>query len=146
MIGDLADRRVPLGNPPGPPRLHLVDGLLVPGGRYLIARVLDVPDPAEVVYFGGGAEDPQRFRNRRAELFWELREALERQQAALPDDNDVRADLSALRYHFTQDGRIQIECKEVCRRRLGRSPDRADALALSWAAAQAPAPVEFAWV
>ena len=87
------------------------------------------------MHFGGGAKDPQRFRNRRAEMFWGLREVLERGKASLPDDDDVRADLSALRYVFTQDGRIQIESKDDCRKRLGRSPDRADALALAWASA-----------
>ena len=52
-------------------------------------------------------------------------------RASLPDDEDLRADLSALRYTFTQDGRIQIEGKDECRKRLGRSPDRADAVALA---------------
>lgn len=33
---------------------------------------------------------------------------------------------------FTQDGRIQIEGKDECRKRLGRSPDRADAVALAF--------------
>ncbi len=50
--------------------------------------------------------------NRRAEMFWGLREVLERGKASLPDDDDVRADVSALHYVFTQDGRIQIEGKD----------------------------------
>ncbi len=58
---------------------------------------------------------------------------MEKGEVSLPDDDDVRADLSALRYMFTQDGRIQIESKDDCRKRLGRSPDRADALALAFA-------------
>ena len=95
------------------------------------------------VHFGGGADDPKRFRNRRAELFWRLREALERGEVSLPDDEELHADLSALRYQFTQDGRIQIESKDECRKRLGRSPDRADALALAWAAATAVLPDGF---
>lgn len=86
------------------------------------------------VHFGGGAEDPTRFRNRRAEMFWQLREGLERGTLALADDDEMRADLSALRYLFTPDGRIQVEGKDEVRRRLGRSPDRADALALALAA------------
>ncbi len=40
--------------------------------------------------------------------------------------------MSALRYLFTQDGRIQIENKDEVRRRLGRSPDRGDAVALAY--------------
>ena len=105
-----------------------------PGGG-VADRLRQLGYRVEAVHFGGGAKDPQRFRNRRAEMFWGLREVLERGRASLPDADDVRADLSALRYVFTQDGRIQIESKDDCRKRLGRSPDRADALALAWASA-----------
>jgi hypothetical protein len=40
-------------------------------------------------------------------------------------------DLASVRYEITQDGRILLEAKDECRRRLGRSPDRADALMLA---------------
>ena len=112
-----------------------------PGGG-VADRLRELGYGVEDVHFGGGAMDPQRFRNRRAELFWHLREALERGDASLPDDDELRADLSALRYLFTQDGRIQIESKDECRKRLGRSPDRADALALAWTAATGMFPGE----
>jgi phage terminase large subunit len=49
----------------------------------------------------------------------------------LPDDEELIADLSALRYTFDQSGRILLESKDDTRRRLGRSPDRADAFALA---------------
>ena len=87
----------------------------------------------EGVHFGGGAKDSKRFKNKRAELFWNLRERMERGEISLPDDEELVADLSALRYVFTQDGRIQLESKDDVRKRLGRSPDRADAVALAFA-------------
>lgn len=83
------------------------------------------------VHFGGAAQDPKRFKNKRAEMFWTLRERLERKESTLCDD-ELIADLSALRYYFTADGRIQLESKDESRRRLGRSPDRADAVALAY--------------
>ena len=43
----------------------------------------------------------------------------------------ILADLSALRYVLTQDGKIQLESKDDTRKRLGRSPDRADAVAMA---------------
>lgn len=104
-----------------------------PGGG-VADRLAELGYAVEAVPFGGGAQEPERFRNRRAELFWRLREALERGAAVLVEDDDVRADLSALRYQFAPDGRIVIEGKDEVRRRLGRSPDRADALALALAA------------
>jgi len=83
------------------------------------------------VHFGGAPNDRQRFRNQRAELFWLLREALEKEELGLPDDEELIADLSALRYSFDQAGRIVLEFKDEVRKRLGRSPDRGDAVALA---------------
>jgi hypothetical protein len=73
-----------------------------------------------------------------------LREALESGTAALADDDELRADLSALRYGFTPDGRIVIEGKDEVRKRLGRSPDRGDAVALALAAAAGTGPAALA--
>ena len=109
---------------------HLAVDVGGPGGG-VVDRLRELGHEVEAVHFGGAAEDSQRFRNWRAAAFWMLREAMEKGELSLPDDDDLRADLSALRYTFTQDGRIQIESKDECRKRLGRSPDRADAVALA---------------
>ena len=98
----------------------------------MVDRLRELGHHVEAVHFGGASDDPHRFRNWRAAAFWRLREAMERGEISLPDDDDLRADLSALRYLFTQDGRLQIESKDDCRKRLGRSPDRADAVALAF--------------
>ena len=114
-----------------------------PGGG-VADRLRELGYSVDPVAFGGGAEEPERFRNRRAELFWRLREALEAGTVVLEDDDELRADLSALRYAFAPDGRILIEAKDEVRRRLGRSPDRADALALALAASAEPGPAALA--
>ena len=69
--------------------------------------------------FGSGARDKQRFRNKRTEMFWTLRELLETDAVALPDDEDLVADLSALTYQFTQDGKLALDGKDEIRKRLG---------------------------
>jgi len=81
--------------------------------------------------FGGSASDPSRFKNRRAELFFSLRERLEQGECGLLDEDDLLADLAGLVYHFDPAGRIVLDSKDELRRRLGRSPDRADAVALA---------------
>lgn len=78
------------------------------------------------------------FYNKRAEVWWRFREALDPDQAggsaiALPPDNDLIADLVSPRYEMTTRG-IKIEAKEDIVKRLGRSPDRGDAVVMSWAA------------
>ncbi|HKV45348.1 MAG TPA: hypothetical protein VJT32_11860 [bacterium] len=102
-------------------------------GAGVVDRLNQLGRSVEAVHFGGGAVDPKRFKNKRAELFWLLREGLERGKLALPDDDELLADLSALRYRFDQQGRIVLESKDEVRQRLGRSPDRGDAVALACA-------------
>lgn len=101
-----------------------------PGGG-VIDRLRQLGYKVEDVAFGGGASDPTRFLNKRAEMFFTLRTAMEQGKVALPDDEDLIADLSAITYAFDQRGRIRLEGKDEVRKRLGRSPDRADAVALA---------------
>ncbi len=50
---------------------------------------------------------------------------------ALPDDGKLHAELLAPMYGFTVDGRLKVESKDDIKKRLKRSPDRADAMALA---------------
>jgi hypothetical protein len=78
------------------------------------------------------------FANLRAEAIWRLREALNPDQLGgsiieLPPDPQLFADLTAVRWKLTSRG-IQIESKEDLKKpeRLGRSPDRGDAVIMAW--------------
>jgi phage terminase large subunit len=73
---------------------------------------------------------PDRFRNTRAELWWCARRWLER-GGTMPEDQRRDAELLAARYSHTTAMQVQIESKDEMKRRMGRSPDRADALALA---------------
>lgn len=73
------------------------------------------------------------FANQRAELWWKLRESLEPgkgQDLALPNDQELLADLCAPHYSITARG-IQIESKDEIRKRLGRSTDCGDAVVMA---------------
>jgi hypothetical protein len=74
-----------------------------------------------------------RFANVRAATWWAFREALAPERVhkvALPRDQRLFADLVAPRYRLTARG-IQVEDKADIKRRLGRSPDRGDAVVLA---------------
>ena len=71
-----------------------------------------------------------QFLNLRAQTYWALRERMREGHIALPHDAVLSAQLSNLRYHYTQTGQIQIESKDDMRRRGLSSPDKADAIAL----------------
>ena len=89
------------------------------------------------------ARRADRFANRRAEVFWDLREALREGLLDLdPADELLAKQLQAIRFGENSRGQIQIERKDETKRRLGHSPDRADALAYSLVGGHwRPAPV-----
>jgi hypothetical protein len=71
-----------------------------------------------------------KFRNLRAQIYWRMREALDPKNdvgIALPPDAELRADLCAPRWKLSAAG-IQIEGKEDLIKRIGRSPDKGDAV------------------
>lgn len=77
------------------------------------------------------------FTNKRSESLWRFREALDPDQPGgspimLPDDPMLVADLTAPRFEMTARG-IKAETKEDVVKRLGRSPDRGDAVVMCWA-------------
>jgi hypothetical protein len=95
-----------------------------------------VEQGVSVLPFNGAerAWRPDRFANRRAEVFWELREAMMRDQIDLdPLDQELAAQLSGLRWQHDSKARIVIESKATMRGRGLPSPDRADAVAMSFA-------------
>jgi hypothetical protein len=81
------------------------------------------------VQFAAPAIDP-RFKNRRAEIWWLMAEWVKR-GGALPNVPDLVAELTTPTYTFVG-GKLQLEDKAQVKQRLGRSPDLADALALTF--------------
>lgn len=82
------------------------------------------------VHFAGKASSPQ-FANIRAEMHWKLAEWV-KAGGVLPNIPELIAELTTPTYYFKGD-QILIEPKEKIKERLGRSPDLADALALTFA-------------
>ena len=75
------------------------------------------------------------FANMRAYCHWSIRDALDPQQngnLALPPLDELTQDLTEVKWTLRSDGRILIEEKAEIKKRLGRSPDYSDALALTY--------------
>lgn len=71
------------------------------------------------------------FANCRSAGWWNLRELLDPasgEDVALPVDNDLTGDLTALHWKVTSGGKIQVESKDDVRKRLSRSTDCGDAV------------------
>ena len=89
-----------------------------------------------------GKDGQLAFANKRAEVWWKFREALDPDQPdgsaiALPPDPELRADLCAPTWKLTARG-ILLESKDGSsgfgnlRQRLGRSPGKGDAVVMAW--------------
>jgi hypothetical protein len=73
------------------------------------------------------------FFNKRSEVYWLLREALDpgsSYKIALPPDDELFEELSSMTWR-EQSGKIKVIPKEDLMKILGRSPDKADALTLA---------------
>lgn len=81
--------------------------------------------------FGFMADDKDRFSNKRAECYFRLKDALDR-GLALPKDDGLMEELLAISYFYRETGKVQIQAKDNIKKELGRSPDKADALALTF--------------
>lgn len=79
--------------------------------------------------FGARASNPAEWSNRRTELWWRMRDWL-RDEAAIEIDELLEEELIAPTYRWSGRAKI-LEPKEKIKARLGRSPDRADGLALA---------------
>lgn len=107
-----------------------VDGGGVGGGvvDYLRSLGHDVHE----VNFGSRPRNA-RYRDRRAEMWVEMRDWL-RDEGAIPDDQELRDDLISPEYgYMPRDNKLFLESKDDMKRRGIQSPDVADALALTFA-------------
>lgn len=85
-----------------------------------------------------------KFANKRAEVYWRFREALEPglgYPIALPPDPELKADLAAITWKLTKQG-IIIGPKVDLIKSLGRSPDKGDCVVNAWSYGEEGAKME----
>jgi hypothetical protein len=104
-------------------------------GAAVVDRLAELRYP--VSEFNGGSSPSSfsvtdKYLNLRAEAYWTLRCLLEQGQIAIPRDEKLWDELTSIQWKPNSAGRIQIEPKDNFRKRLGRSPDRADAVAMAF--------------
>lgn len=93
--------------------------------------------PQEIHFSGRAASE--RYYNKRAEMWFEMADWV-KTGGWLPRCNELKKELVAPTYSF-QKGKFLLESKDQIKKRLGFSPDRADALALTFAIADMPTQV-----
>jgi len=90
----------------------------------------------------GWSADANQFLNLRAQMHWQLREDLRRGLVGLPDDPALIEELVMATYQV-RSGKVVLESKDDIKKRLGRSPNRSDAVVYAnWVRPRTrPAPV-----
>lgn len=83
------------------------------------------------INFANRANDEQKYGNKRAEMWGNMKEWVE--IGDLPNSDDIRADLTAPEYKFDAKNRLLLESKDDMKKRGLRSPDIGDAIALTFA-------------
>ena len=74
------------------------------------------------------ATDYKTYENKRAEWYYTLSEIIA--DGKLPDDDELLGELMANKYKISTTGKLQLIDKKEIKNELGRSPDKADALAM----------------
>lgn len=80
--------------------------------------------------------EARKFLNMRSYTHWAMRDWLDPRYgstAMLPPDDELKAQLTEIKYKVRSDGVIQIEEKDEIKKRLGVSPDKSDGLAMTFA-------------
>lgn len=112
------------------PEHILVDTIGVGAGVH--DRLVELGYPSVEVQVSEKPKHEDQFMNLRAELWWSVKEWIEKEPAVLPDDEDMIGQLSSIKYKITSNGKIQIESKQDRKKRGLISPNRADALMLTF--------------
>lgn len=110
------------------------------GGLFDSFRLLQ-PDLPTYAFVGASASEYRdksgriKMRNKRTESYWRMRDALdpttpEDEQLALPPDDELRNELAATRWYMFTNG-AGCEDKDDIIKRIGRSPDKADAATMT---------------
>lgn len=104
------------------------------------------------------AHDPNKYFNLRSQIWWELGRLQSQERdwdlSRMENADSTVAQLLEVHYEHDLKGRVKIEPKDEVRKRIGRSPDNADALLLAFyvpksganewfEAAMAPGPAAF---
>ena len=113
------------------PQEILVDVIGIGSG--VVDRLRELNLPVRGVNVAEAPSTKKNYLNLRAELWFAIKDWLAQRDCRLPEDDELCSELAAPSYKYTSSGKIKLESKEEMRKRGVKSPDRADALALTMA-------------
>ena len=109
----------------------LVDSIGVGGG--VVDRLRELGAPVRGVNVAETPSMKETYNNLRTELWFKTKAWLEDRSCKLPQNDDLMADLTGIRYSFSSSGKMAAESKDAMKKRGLKSPDLADAVCLTMA-------------
>lgn len=114
-------------------------------GHGVHAALKDWGLPVQAVIFAGTPlRHPERYVRVRDELWGEMRNWLITENVSIPNHKKLIEELATPKYE-DQNGKMKIEDKKAIKKRLRRSPDFADALAITFAASKTRFSSKYDW-
>lgn len=113
---------------------HAADAVFVDSvgvGAGVIDRLREMGRKPIAANVGVRADEPKRFKNKRAECWWRMREWIH-ESGVLPKNPELEVELTGPEYTLSETGQIVLERKKDMKKRGLKSPDIADALAITF--------------
>ena len=102
-------------------------------GSGVADRLLEQGYPVQRIHFGGGAFEDEVYHRQKDEMYGNCKKWLENEPNQLPKDDVLLADMIGPKYSYNSSRCLLIESKEKMHKRGLKSPDSADAVALTFA-------------
>ena len=97
-------------------------------GKGIVDRLVELGCKVIPVNSAEKAANPLKHYNRRAEIWWHVMEQMFHRNIYRPEDPELCRQLTSVNYKVVNsNGQIKLEPKDETKKRLGQSPDRADA-------------------
>jgi hypothetical protein len=110
----------------------MIDTIGLGGGVYDILKEQGLP--VRAVNVAESAAVKERYVRLRDELWFAGKDWFEQQGCSIADDPELIAELTAVKYEITSAGKFKAESKDDMKARGLRSPDKADAFLITFAA------------
>lgn len=101
-------------------------------GTGVADRLKELGYPVIRVHFGESPRDDKKYVNCRDEMWGEMKDWLTDAPASIDDDDSLASQLTSVQYGYDSKRRVKLEPKEKMKDRGLKSPDDADALALTF--------------
>lgn len=128
LIKEFSDAGRPLLYLPMVPAAVIVD--VIGLGAGVVDRLIELGFNVIAVNVAEASTSEPFCHRERDAMYKRFRAWLETQRAKLPDDEQLAAEITAPHYEYDSNGFLKIESKKDVKKRVGRSPDKADSAML----------------